>query len=144
MGAPSLPLLRELELINSADVTSEAGLDDLVGKICELFTEDVQLVDLSTSDTVNGQAAMRQYCRGYFGPLSNMQIDVDQIFDGENVTTMVLTIAGDHTGELLGVAPTGKRVSYPAICVMQLNADNTKMRRETLGYDTGFILAQIT
>lgn len=144
MNEPSLPLLREIELINAADVTTEAGLDDLVDQICDLFTDDVELVDLSSSETVNGQAEMREYCKGYFGPLSNMQIDVEQIFNGKNVTTMLLTIAGDHTGKLLGVAPTGRRVSYPAICVMQLNADNTKMTRETLGYDTGFIMAQIT
>ncbi|MFC9359239.1 ester cyclase [Rhodococcus sp. NPDC057014] len=144
MNRPSGPLLREIELINSADVTTETGLDDLVGQIVELFAEDVQMVDLSTSKTVKGHEEMRAYCREYFGPLSNMVIDVDKIFDAENATTMVLTISGDHTGELLGVAPTGRRVSYPAICVMELNEDNSKMRHETLGYDTGFILSQIT
>ncbi|GAB7003321.1 hypothetical protein JCM18899A_07920 [Nocardioides sp. AN3] len=144
MNKPSAPLLREIELINTADVTTEAGLDDLVGQIVDLFVEDVRMVDLSTSETVKGREEMRAYCRGYFGPLSNMRIDVDKIFDSENATTMVLSISGDHTGELLGVAPTGRRVSYPAICVIELNEDNSKMCQETLGYDTGFILTQIT
>lgn len=144
MNEPSAPLLREIELVNGADVTTEAGLEDLVGQIVELFAEDVRLVDLSTSETVKGREEMRAYCRGYFGPLSNMRIDVDAIHNASNATTMVLTISGDHTGELLGVAPTGRRVSYPAICVIELNEDNTKMRQETLGYDTAFILAQIT
>lgn len=144
MNKPSGPLLRELELINGADCTTEAGLDRLVDQICDLFTEDVELADLTTTETVNGQAEMRAYCTAYFGSLTNMRIDVDGIFDAENATTMLLTIAGDHTGELLGIAPTGRRISYPAVVLMQLNEDNTKMRHETMGYDTGLILQQLT
>ena len=144
MNKPSGPLLRELELINAADCTTDEGLEQLVDQICALFTDDVELADLTTTETVKGQAQMREYCTAYFGSLTNMRIDIEGIFDSQNATTMLLQISGDHTGELLGVAATGRRVSYPAVVLMQLNEDNTKMRHETMGYDTGLILRQIT
>ncbi|QGG40570.1 ester cyclase [Aeromicrobium yanjiei] len=144
MNRPSDPLLQEIALINAADCTTAEGLGQMVDQICALFTDDVQMSDLTTTDTVKGQAQMREYCTGYFGALTNMQIEVTGIFDSENTSTMFLTITGDHTGELLGIEPTGRRISYPAIVVMQLNEDNSKMRHETMGYDTGLILQQLT
>jgi hypothetical protein len=57
---------------------------------------------------------------------------------------MVLRISGKHTGELYGHPPTGRGVWFPAVAIYLCNEENTKVRHETLAYDTGFIVSQIS
>lgn len=141
---PSAPMLEEFRLIGEADVKTESDLDVLADKICDLFTDDCILEDTSTTEVVSGRAELHQYCKDLFGPYSDVRIEAKEINDMANVSVMVLEISGTHTGELYGIAPTGRRVAFPAVAIYRCNEDNTKVRRETLAYDTGFILGQIT
>lgn len=143
MNKPSAPMLHEFELINDSKIQTEEDLDVLATKICQLFTDDVLLEDLSTTEVTRGQAQLHDYCKALFGPYSNVRIEAKEVIDAENVSTMVIEISGDHTGELYGYPATGRRVSFPATAVYRTNEDNTKVRHETLAYDTGFIVAQI-
>ncbi|ANW66479.1 hypothetical protein BCA37_25520 [Mycobacterium sp. djl-10] len=139
-------MLREFELINGAATQSDADLSALADKICELFTDDVVLEDTSTDDRVRGSAELHAYVMQLFGPYSNLKIEPVEVIDSvENkVSTMVIEISGDHTGELYGYAATGRRVKFPAVAIYRCNDDCTKVRRETLAYDTGYIIAQIS
>ncbi len=40
----------------------------------------------------------------------------DQVAEGDVVVTRV-TVTGKHTGEVMGIPPTGRLVSYPAIAI---------------------------
>ncbi|MFB4352466.1 ester cyclase [Microbacterium sp. LS_15] len=141
--APSAPMLREFELIASADPSQEGWLDRMSDAICELFTDDCILEDTSTSDVVHGLSELWDFCHGFFGGLSNIRIVPNEIINTDHVSTMVLDISGDHTGELMGHAPTGRRISYTAVAIYRCNEDNTKVRHETLAYDTGWIESQL-
>lgn len=136
-------MLEEFRIIGEADPTKDGWLDELSDKICDLFTEDCLLEDTSTDAVVRGRAELWDYCHDLFGGFSNLRIDAKEIIDAGNVSTMVLEISGDHTGEVFGVAPTGRRVSYPAVAVYRCNEDNTLVRHETLAYDTGRIREQL-
>lgn len=141
--APSAPMLEEFRLIAEADPTKEGWLDELSAKICDLFTPDCLLEDTSTDEVVRGRDELYAYCQTLFGPFSNIRIEPREIIDAGNVSTMILEISGDHTGELFGVPATGRRVSYPAVAVYRCTEDNTLVRHETLAYDTGWIRSQI-
>lgn len=141
--APSAPMLEEFRIIGAADPSQPGWLDTLSDQICDLFTPDCLLEDTSTAEVVRGRQELWDYCHGLFGGFSNLRIDAKEIIDAGNVSTMVLEISGDHTGEVFGYAPTGRRVSYPAVAVYRCNDDNTLVRHETLAYDTGWIIAQL-
>lgn len=143
MQPPSAPMLEEFRLIGESVLNTEADLDALADKICQLFTEDCLLEDTSTTEVVRGRKELHQYCKDLFGPYSNVRIEPQEIIDMGNNSVMVIEISGDHTGDLYGVAATGRRVAFPAVAVYRCNDDNSMVRHETLAYDTGFILAQI-
>ncbi|KMO69456.1 ester cyclase [Mycolicibacterium obuense] len=145
MNKPSTPMLYEFELINDAKAQSDAELSELADKICELFTEDVVLEDTSTDDRVKGSQQLHAYVMGLFGPYSNVRIEPTEVIDSaENkVSTMLIEISGDHTGDLYGYPATGRRVKFPAVAIYRCNDDCTKVRHETLAYDTGYIIEQI-
>ncbi|RYE38699.1 MAG: hypothetical protein EOP24_46310 [Hyphomicrobiales bacterium] len=144
MNKPSAPMLYEFELISGARIENEGDLDILADKICDLFTDDVRLEDTSTTDVVTGRAELHEYCKALFGPYSDVRIEAKEVIDADHVSTMLIEISGTHTGELYGYAPSGKRVSFPAVAIYRTNEDNTKVRHETLSYDTNFIINQIT
>lgn len=143
MARPRDPMLEEFRIINESQIDSPESLDRLATAICELFTEDCLLEDTSTTDVVNGRAELYEYCKGLFGPYSRVKIEPQEIIDSDTTSVMVLKISGDHTGELYGHPPTGKRVWFPAVAIYRCNSDCTQVRHETLAYDTGFIIEQV-
>ena len=143
MPKPSDPMLEEFRIFAETDIRSDADLDDVADKICALFTEDCVLEDLSSTEVVRGRAELHPYCKELFGPYSNVRIEPTEIIDTGTTSIMRLIISGDHTGDLYGFAPTGIRVSFPAIAIYKCNDEMTMVAHETLAYDTGVIIDQV-
>lgn len=143
MARPSDPMLEEFRLLAEADLSRPGELDRLADAICDLFTDDCLLEDTSTTDVVRGRAELHDYCKALFGPFSDVRIVPQEILDSGTTSVMVLRISGRHTGELYGYAATGREVWFPAVAIYRCTDDCTKVRHETLAYDTGFVIAQI-
>jgi hypothetical protein len=143
MPNPSDPMLEEFRILAETDIRSPEDLDEVADKICALFTEDCTLEDLSSADIVRGRVELHPYCKELFGPYSNVRIEPTEIIDTGTTSIMRLVISGDHTGDLYGFAPTGIRVSFPAIAIYKCNDEMTMVAHETLAYDTGFIIEQV-
>ena len=71
--------------------------------------------------TPNGPESMWNTFHKILRPaLSNMQVQIhEQLCDGEKVTTRK-SILGQHTGNLLGIAPTGRAVSIDVIDIVHV------------------------
>lgn len=66
-------------------------------------------------DPLHGRAAVQQLVSGFFAAFSDFKGEVtEQIAEGERVVTYV-TASGTNDGELLGMPPTGKHVSWNLI-----------------------------
>jgi predicted ester cyclase len=143
MPKPSDPMIEEFRILAETEIRTAEDLDEVAEKICALFTEDCVLEDLSSSEIVRGRAQLHPYCKELFGPYSNVRIEPTEIIDAGTISVMRLVISGDHTGELYGLAPTGIRVSFPAIAIYKCNDEMTMVAHETLAYDTGFIVDQV-
>lgn len=64
--------------------------------------------------------AYRQLGSAFLAAFPNMQgIIEEQVAEGDKVATR-LTISGTHRGELMGIPPTGKQVTFPAIAIDRL------------------------
>jgi steroid delta-isomerase-like uncharacterized protein len=61
--------------------------------------------------------AWKQAHAMFFGAFPDMRITIDdELAEGDKVVTR-WTARGTHTGELMGIPPTGKRVTFSAIAV---------------------------
>jgi len=143
VAQPSDPMLEEFRLIAEADLATPGALDTLADAICDLFTDDCLLEDTSTTDVVRGRGELHEYCKALFGPFSDVRIVPQEIINHDTTSAMVLHISGRHTGDLYGHPATGREVWFPAVAIYRCTEDCTKVRHETLAYDTGFIVSQI-
>jgi steroid delta-isomerase-like uncharacterized protein len=72
------------------------------------------------SEPVRGLTAWKQLAAGYFSAFPDLQESIeDVIADGDKVVTRV-TVRGTHSGELMGIPPTGKRASWTAIAIFRV------------------------
>ncbi len=64
----------------------------------------------------------------------------DQVAEGDKVASR-WTGRGTHDGQLMGIAPTGRRVTVPGVTVSRL--ENGKVVEEWTNWDTLGMLRQI-
>jgi steroid delta-isomerase-like uncharacterized protein len=77
----------------------------------ELFAPDYVLHDPAVPGEVRGPEGMQRYVSMYRGAYPDTSFTVeDQIVEGDVVVTR-WTGRGTHGGELMGILPTGKRVT---------------------------------
>ena len=90
----------------------EGGNLDLVE---ELFATDYVLHDPVLPDEVRGPEGMKQYVSMYRAAYPDTHFTIeDQIAEGDEVVTR-WTGEGTHEGELMGIPPTGARVTVTGI-----------------------------
>jgi steroid delta-isomerase-like uncharacterized protein len=126
--------------------------------VCEFFTEVINAGNMAsadefvTTDYVEHQqlpgAEGRQGIEGARAFLSMMHsafLDVhfdieDLVAEGDRVVARV-TVSGTHQGELIGLAPTGKRVRTPGIEVFRV--ERGKMAEHWAVFDALGMLRQL-
>jgi steroid delta-isomerase-like uncharacterized protein len=87
-----------------------------------------------------GREAAEKALRAVFSAFLDLTITTDHLIDGVSVAS-VITLEGTHIGDFLGIPPTGKRFSMPAVFFYQL--ENGKIVRERRIYDFTGLLIQI-
>src|SRR3981081_4374886 len=86
-------------------------LDDF----CEVMTPDC--VDHGDPGGTVGRSAMRQHIGAFLSAFPARHPSLDQATvdsDGETVGSRTTT-TGTHTGELMGIPPTGRQIRVPAV-----------------------------
>lgn len=65
----------------------------------------------------HGAEGLRDMVAGYRSVLPDLEVTVDHQFaDGDYVATR-FTVRGTHDGEFMGVAPTGRAITFSGICL---------------------------
>jgi steroid delta-isomerase-like uncharacterized protein len=83
----------------------------------ELIAEGARAHDPAQPEELTGPEGFRQTIELYRGAFSDLAFSIDEIFsDGEMVCTRWST-TGTHDGELMGIEPTGNRISSTGISV---------------------------
>ena len=61
--------------------------------------------------------------RHYYTAFPDIQVKVENLIaEGDKVVSHVIS-HGTHKGELMGIAPTGKQVTVPVICISRFEGD---------------------
>jgi steroid delta-isomerase-like uncharacterized protein len=99
------------------------------------------VIESPTAGVHTGPEAAERTFRVIFNAFLDLTTVVDNlIVDGNNAVVLRL-LEGTHIGEFLGIPPTGKRFTMPAVFFYQL--ENGKIVRERRIYDFTGLLVQI-
>jgi len=94
--------------------------DRNLGLVDELVAPDYVGHNPSQPEPINGRAGFKQDVGMYQSAYQDATITIDdQIAEGDYVVTR-WTGRGTHTGELMGIAPTGKEVTVSGITISRL------------------------
>lgn len=97
--------------------------------------------DPSEPSPIRGPDGVKAFIQKYQDSFASARITVDhQIAEGDTVATR-WTGRGTHTGELSGIAPTGKDVTVTGITISRL--ENGKLIEDYTNWDSLGMLAQI-
>jgi steroid delta-isomerase-like uncharacterized protein len=107
----------------------------------ELFAPDYVLHDPSVPGEVEGPEAMKQYINMYRTAFPDTRFTVeDQLAEGDEVVTR-WTGEGTHEGELMGIPPTGQRVTVTGIEFDRVSGG--KMQETWVNYDALSMMQQL-
>jgi steroid delta-isomerase-like uncharacterized protein len=107
----------------------------------ELFAPDYVLHDPVVPDEVSGPEGMKRYVSMYRSAYPDTHFTVeDQIAEGDKVVTR-WTGQGTQQGELMGIPPTGERVTITGITVDRLSGG--KIEEEWNNFDQLGLLRQL-
>lgn len=138
-GASHATMSRQ-EMVDFFRRRAEAYEDLDAAALAADYAEDA-VIDSPTAGVHHGREAAEKALRAVFGAFLDMTMAVEElIIDGDRAAT-VLSIEGTHIGEFLGLEPTGKRFTMPAVFVYELKAG--RIVREQRIYDFTGLLVQI-
>jgi len=90
--------------------------------IDELFTNDWIYHGVG-GQKIYGPKGLKQFLTDYHNAFPDIQVNVENLIaEGDKVVSHV-TSCGTHKGELMGIAPTGKRVTVPVISISRFVDD---------------------
>ena len=83
----------------------------------ELYAPDYVLHDPSLPEDLHGPEGIKRYVAMTLGAFPDIRVAVeDQVAEGDKVVSR-WTATGTHTGDLMGIPPTGRRVEISGVTI---------------------------
>ncbi len=111
---------------------------NLVG-FYELLTPDFVLHN--ASQTIQGLEGYKQWLSMYLAAFPDARLTVEDMIAEGDLVVVRQTFRGTHTGELMGIPPTGKQVSATGIVITR--AANGKAVEQWTNYDDLGLMQQL-
>ena len=107
----------------------------------ELVTADFVLHDPNIPEQPRGPDGLKRFVAMYRDAFPDIEFTVeDQVAEGENAATRWVA-RGTHRGELMGIAPTGKRVEVRAFTLHRFSGG--KIAEDWAHYDALDVVRQL-
>jgi steroid delta-isomerase-like uncharacterized protein len=106
----------------------------------EFFTEDFWWTGGSVG-TVQGRDTYQSVMAGFWAGLPDAAAAEEDMIDAGDTVVARFTVTGTNTGELWGVPPTGKRVSWQAVMIYKFR--DGKIAQQWAAEDWVAILSQL-
>jgi steroid delta-isomerase-like uncharacterized protein len=124
---------------------ARAFLDQLYGAMNrgDLDAFDGLIADdyVDHTDGLRGPAAFKQRIAAFRAAFPDLQVTIDEVIaDGETFASRT-TITGTHTGPLMGIPPTGRRVRVGGVDLGRIRSGKAQERWG--GADTFSLLQQL-
>ena len=128
---PAEALVRRLH----AELLASRALD----RLDEFFAEDFVSHNMPPG-LPQGRDGVRAFFQVFLEGLSDIEVSVDELIAAGDRVAVATTTTGVHTGSLLGMEPTGRRVSVTGIDLLRVDGRIVEHRGLT---DTVGLLTQI-
>jgi steroid delta-isomerase-like uncharacterized protein len=107
----------------------------------EIVTPDFVLHDANIPEQPRGPDGLKRFVAMYRDVFPDIEFTVeDQVAEGENAATRWVA-RGTHRGELMGIAPTGKRVELRAFTLHRFSGG--KIAEDWAHYDALDVVRQL-
>ena len=107
----------------------------------EFFADDIAWHG-GALGTVNGVDTIVPILGGFIGALGDIHAEVQDVIATDDLVALRLLVTAVHTGNLLGVPPTGNRVQWDAVDIYRV-AENGKITEQWAFEDLAAILSQV-
>lgn len=101
-------------------VVEDFNRKDLEG-VLAAFAEDAALHEPFIEDPIKGADALRDFHKSLFSAFPDETMEVVQLIADDSHVVARTIAAGSHTGEFLGMKPTGRRFSVPECLVYEFD-----------------------
>jgi steroid delta-isomerase-like uncharacterized protein len=122
----------------------QAENDHDIEAIMETFSEQpgfaLNGAELSGQETI--RAVYEGFGFGQSGSFSDIQLNIQKWFWGDESVTVEMFLKAKHTGEWQGIAATGKPVAIPLCAVFTFDEAN-KVASERAWFDGALVLQQL-
>ena len=123
----------------SWEIVTEGSLDTLEDALAEVYADDVVLHE--PDEDIIGIEGMTRFLSMIRGAFPDMRVILeDALAEGDKVVSR-WTGQGTHQGELMGIAPTGNRVTITGITIHRIEDD--KIVEEWSNWDALGLMQQI-
>ena len=90
---------------------------------------------------IRGSAALKQFAYMYLSAVPDLHHEIEDQFAREDGVVSRMTARGTHRGEMMGIAPTGKPITFSMFS--QHRIAGGKIVEEWISYDLHAILQQV-
>ncbi len=107
----------------------------------EIIARDHSHHDPAMPEEGHGPEDFKQFVAAYRSAFPDLHVQIeDQVAVGDRVSTR-WTATGTHDGDLMGIAPTGRRATLPGMEISRIS--NGKIVETWEGYDSMLMMQQL-
>jgi steroid delta-isomerase-like uncharacterized protein len=109
--------------------------------IDQLYSDNCVFHDLGSPEDIRGRDGLRQFAQTYRTACPDLKCTVEDVLaEGDKVALRWIS-RGTHKGDLMGIAPTGKQVTFRGVQIQRIS--NGKIVEEWAGFNTLGALQEI-
>lgn len=110
-------------------------------RLADLFTPDYVRHDVYSTKSLHGVNALQEYMRGLRDALTGFKLTFHEQAEASGQVWIRWTFAGAHTGPLIGIPATGKKVEVNGITISRLR--DGKVAEERVYWDRLGLMQQL-
>lgn len=137
MAAPATPEANLATMRKALATMARKDIDACVA----MLTPDFKINLAGVPFQATGHAAWISNAKTILQAFPDLEIQIDDMFGADDMVAVRARLSGTHNGPFLGVAPTGKRVSYESYEIYRLEGD--KVAEEWICSDMMTMMGQI-
>jgi steroid delta-isomerase-like uncharacterized protein len=123
--------------VETTSQTMRSYLDALLarGEFADSFTDDITWTTVGTGQELQGRQPVRDFISWMHTQAFDAHPKVKTLVVGDGQAALEADFVGTHTGEFLGIPPTGKSVQVPYCLVYDLRDDEIAAVRSYMPMD---------